>query len=124
MSWQTLARLIADAHVRQVVWNTVSLAGRHGGCARHDIGNALCIRDERVALPWKRAWHFVALLPTISPPILMALSLILLYGRRGLITHEVLGLQTTALYGFSGVGRRPDAFVFSLCLPDVAEPLS
>ena len=57
----------------------------------------------RVALPWKRAWHFIALLPTISPPILMALSLILLYGRRGLITHEVLGLQTSALYGFRGL---------------------
>src|SRR4029078_6217740 len=40
---------------------------------------------------------------TVSPPILTALSLILLYGRRGLITHEVLGLQTTALYGYRGL---------------------
>jgi iron(III) transport system permease protein len=57
----------------------------------------------RVAMPWKGLWHFLALLPTISPPILMALSLILLYGRRGLITNGVFGLQTTALYGYWGL---------------------
>jgi len=102
VSGETLARLIVDAHIRQVVWNTVWL-----GATVAVLGTALAAlyayAMTRVALPWKRAWHFVALLPTISPPILMALSLILLYGRRGLITHEVLGLQTTALYGFRGL---------------------
>jgi iron(III) transport system permease protein len=33
----------------------------------------------------------------------MALGLILLYGRRGLITNELLGFQTNALYGFRGL---------------------
>ena len=102
VSSQTLARLIADAHVRQVVWNTVSLGGTVAVLGTI-LATLYAYAMTRVALPWKRAWHFVALLPTISPPILMALSLILLYGRRGLITHEVLGLQTTALYGFRGL---------------------
>ena len=101
-SAQTLARLVADPHIRQVVWSTVSL-----GVTVAVLGTILATlyayAMTRVALPWKRVWHFVALLPTISPPILMALSLILLYGRRGLITHEVLGLQTSALYGYRGL---------------------
>src|SRR5205814_6667318 len=96
------ARLIGDASIRQVVWRTLWL-----GATVAVLGTALATlyayAMTRVALPWKRAWHFIALLPTISPPILMALSLILLYGRRGLVTHELLGLQTTALYGYWGL---------------------
>jgi iron(III) transport system permease protein len=102
LSSQTLARLVADPHIRQVVWSTVSL-----GVTVAVLGTILATlyayAMTRIALPWKRAWHFIALLPTISPPILMALSLILLYGRRGLVTHEVLGLQTSALYGYRGL---------------------
>ena len=102
VSARTLARLVGDRHVRQVAWNTVSL-----GATVALLGTALATlyayAMTRVALPWKRLWHFIALLPTISPPILMALGLILLYGRRGLVTHEVLGLSTSALYGYRGL---------------------
>ena len=102
LSAQTLARLVADPHIRQVVWNTMSL-GVTVAVLGTTLATLYAYAMTRVALPWKRVWHFIALLPTISPPILMALSLILLYGRRGLITHEVLGLQTSALYGYRGL---------------------
>ncbi len=102
VSATALVRLLADAHVRQVVWSTLWL-----GATVAVLGTTLAAlyayAMTRVALPWKRAWHFIALLPTISPPILMALSLILLYGRRGVITHEMLGLSTSALYGYRGL---------------------
>ena len=102
VSAQTLARLVADPHIRQVVWSTVSL-GVTVAVLGTTLATLYAYAMTRVALPWKRVWHFIALLPTISPPILMALSLILLYGRRGLVTHEVLGLQTSALYGYRGL---------------------
>lgn len=97
-----LANLLGDRNVRQVVVNTLVL-----GAATAILGTLLATlyayAMTRVALPGKRLWHFIALLPTISPPVLMALSLILLYGRRGLVTHELLGLDTKALYGFRGL---------------------
>jgi iron(III) transport system permease protein len=102
LSPQTLARLVADPHIRQVVWSTMSL-GVTVAVLGTTLATLYAYAMTRVALPWKRVWHFIALLPTISPPILMALSLILLYGRRGLITHEVLGMQTSALYGYRGL---------------------
>jgi iron(III) transport system permease protein len=102
LSTQTLARLVADPHIRQVVWSTVSL-GVTVAVLGTTLATLYAYAMTRVALPWKRVWHFIALLPTISPPILMALSLILLYGRRGLVTHEVLGLETSALYGYRGL---------------------
>ena len=101
-SVRTLARLVADPHIRQVVWNTLGLGGT---VALLGMAIAACYAYAltRIELPWKRVWHFIALLPTISPPILMALSLILLYGRRGLVTHGVLGMSTSALYGYRGL---------------------
>ncbi len=97
-----IAALLADPSTRTVLWNTLGL-----GAAVAVIGTILATAYAyamtRVAMPGKKIFHFLALLPTISPPILMALSLILLYGRRGLITHGVFGLQTTALYGFWGL---------------------
>jgi iron(III) transport system permease protein len=102
LSARTLARLVADRHTRQVAADTVLL-----GVTVALLGTALATlyayAMTRVALPWKRFWHFIALLPTISPPILMALGLILLYGRRGLVTHELLGFSTSGLYGYRGL---------------------
>jgi iron(III) transport system permease protein len=97
-----LAALLGEAHTRQVVIDTFAL-----GATVAVLGTLLALAYAyamtRIALPWKPLWHFLALLPTISPPILMALSLILLYGRRGVITHGLFGLETTALYGFRGL---------------------
>jgi iron(III) transport system permease protein len=102
LSLAPLAAQVGDAHVRQVVVNTFAL-----GVTVAVLGTLLALAYAyamtRIALPWKPMWHFLALLPTISPPILMALSLILLYGRRGIVTHGLLGLESTALYGFRGL---------------------
>ena len=102
VTWAPLAKLLSDRNVRQVVWNTL-LLGVTVAVLGTILATLYAYAMTRVALPWKPFWHFLALLPTISPPVLMALSLILLYGRRGLVTHELLGLDTTALYGFRGL---------------------
>src|SRR5207253_1409963 len=99
---QPLFNLVADRHVRQVVWNTL-LLGVSVALLGTLLATLYAYAMTRVALPWKPLWHFLALMPTISPPVLMALSLILLYGRRGVVTHELLGLDSTALYGFRGL---------------------
>jgi iron(III) transport system permease protein len=97
-----IGRLLADPYNRQIIWNTLAL-GFTVAAAGTMLATLYAYAMTRVETPWKPVWHFIALLPTISPPILMALSLILLYGRRGLVTHELLGLQTTALYGYWGL---------------------
>jgi iron(III) transport system permease protein len=102
LSFAPLVKLLADSYTRRVLWNTLLL-----GLTVATLGTILAAlyayAMTRVATSWKGLWHFFALLPTISPPILMALSLILLYGRRGLITHGLFGLQSTVLYGYWGL---------------------
>lgn len=102
MSAATLVQLLGDPYIQIVLRNTL-LLGLSVAVAGTILATLYAYVMTRVAIPWKPAWHFIALLPTISPPILMALSLILLYGRRGLITNGLLGLQTTILYGFWGL---------------------
>ena len=45
----------------------------------------------------------MAILPIISPPFMFALSVILLFGRNGLITAKLLNLDTGGVYGLKGL---------------------
>ncbi|MEO8135129.1 MAG: iron ABC transporter permease [Betaproteobacteria bacterium] len=102
LSLAPIVKLLADPSTRQVLWNTL-LLGFSVAVAGTILATLYAYAMTRVAMPCKGFFHFLALLPTISPPILMALSLILLYGRRGLITNGLFGMQTTALYGYWGL---------------------
>jgi iron(III) transport system permease protein len=61
----------------------------------------------RCNIPLKRFVHALTLVPTISPPFAIALSTILLFGRSGLITKELLHIQykpgDTGVYGLGGI---------------------
>ena len=61
----------------------------------------------RCNMPFKRVMHALTLLPTISPPFAIALSAILLFGRSGFITKDVLHIQfqpgDTGIYGMNGL---------------------
>ena len=61
----------------------------------------------RVGVPFPRAVHALALVPTISPPFAIAIATILLFGRNGLITRHLLHIQFTHgvndVYGLDGL---------------------
>lgn len=49
-------------------------------------------------------FKIVSLLPTISPPFLVAIAIILLFGNNGLITNKILGMaMNSGLFGIPGV---------------------
>ena len=52
---------------------------------------------------FKKIFDFIAILPIISPPFVVALSAILLFGRVGLITRGLLGIKNAEIYGFHGL---------------------
>ncbi|MBW7881789.1 MAG: ABC transporter permease subunit [Caldilineaceae bacterium] len=61
----------------------------------------------RCNFPFGRAVHVVTLLPTISPPFAIAIASVLLFGRNGLITRQILGIRfgpnTNDIYGLDGL---------------------
>jgi iron(III) transport system permease protein len=95
-------RIFALPYYRNVLANTLVLAGAVA-CLGTLMGFAYAFVVIRVAIPRPGLFHLLALLPTISPPFIFGLSIIMLLGRRGLVTHGLLGLTTGALYGLPGL---------------------
>ena len=52
--------------------------------------------------PGKRFFKFISLLPLLSPPFVVALAWILLFGRRGLITYELFKTHWS-IFGWKGL---------------------
>lgn len=56
----------------------------------------------RLPVPCKKLFRFVTLLPIVSPPFIVALSYILLFGAQGIISKKLLGLNID-IYGWTGL---------------------
>src|SRR3990172_8490577 len=71
------------------------------------VGFIFAYAVVRCQIPGKRYVHWLALIPTVSPPFALALSMILLFGRNGLITRKLLGIQfelgMNDIYGLDGL---------------------
>jgi iron(III) transport system permease protein len=71
------------------------------------VGFLFAYTMVRCSPPFKRFLHAITLVPTISPPFAIALATILLFGRSGLITKELLNIQykpgDTGVYGLGGI---------------------
>ena len=71
------------------------------------VGFIFAYAIVRCQIPGKRFVHWLALLPTVSPPFALALSMILLFGRNGLITRKLLGIEfelgMNDIYGLDGL---------------------
>lgn len=53
--------------------------------------------------PFKGLLKFISILPMVSPPFVLALSAIILFGQFGLVTRHLLGITDFNIYGFKGV---------------------
>jgi len=71
------------------------------------LGFVFAYTAVRCNVPYPRLFHVVTLLPTISPPFAIAIATILLFGRNGLITKQILGINFTVgvndIYGLDGL---------------------
>lgn len=67
------------------------------------IGFLFAYALTKTKITGKKFFQTMAILPMISPPFMFALSVILLFGRNGLITTHLLGLDTNGIYGLKGL---------------------
>jgi iron(III) transport system permease protein len=89
-----------------VAWNTLLLAVLVGiGTTALGLGFALI--TTRTGMRWKGALRALTILPIITPPFVIGLALILLFGRSGSVTailSDWLGIAPSRwIYGFPGV---------------------
>lgn len=67
------------------------------------LGFLFALLAERSRLRTRRLFGPVSILPIITPPFVLGLAIIYLFGRRGFVTHQVLGLNTPVFFGPLGV---------------------
>ena len=93
-------------HAWRVVYNTMvmGLGAATGGTL---LGFIFAYTLVRCNVPFARFFHVVTLLPTISPPFAIAIAAILLFGRNGLVTRQILGIRPVPgmndIYGLDGL---------------------
>ena len=96
---RVLAETLTKAFVWRALGNTLLLAATSALVATL-AGFLMAFAVTRTTMPGKRFIHMSALLPIISPPFVMALAIVILFGRSGLITRELLGIRNANVYGF------------------------
>jgi iron(III) transport system permease protein len=96
-----------------ILRNTLVLGLLVGACGTA-IGFLFAFVQTRLDVPFKRVLHVIALVPIVSPPFAIATATIVLYGRSGIITNGLFGLEYD-IYGLDGL-----TFVLSVSFFPVA----
>lgn len=89
-----------------VIWNSM-LLGTLCGLLTTVLGLAFALVAARTSFPFQRMLRLLTILPIITPPFVIGLAVILLFGRNGTITlflSENFGLTATRwIYGLPGI---------------------
>ena len=98
-------RIFSDYTFNNALRNTL-LLGALTGFGSMLIGLLFAYVDVYVHIRsrvTKKLFDVVSLLPVVSPPFVLSLSMMLLFGRSGLITRKLLGIYDADIYGLWGI---------------------
>lgn len=110
-------RIFKMTTFRHAITNTLWL-GIVSGIGATAIGFLFAYVDSYVDTGSKTVtglFKVVSILPVVSPPFVLSLSAILLFGRTGVITRGLLNLSNTQLYGWRGIALVQILTFFPVC---------
>lgn len=99
LNLEVIKNVIEKPRIYQTIWNSIKL-GITSAVISTIIGFIFAYSVTRTRMFGRKVFNFIAIFPVVSPPFVLALSMILLFGSSGLITRELLGMQSTDVYGF------------------------
>ena len=85
-----------------VVANTLKLGAISGLCSTI-VGFLFAYVDVYVRTKLRGIFKVVSMLPIVSPPFVLSLSMIMIFGKKGLITYHLLGIKNANIYGMHGI---------------------
>jgi iron(III) transport system permease protein len=94
-------RVLANEHWFEALWHSMAMAVLASGTATM-LGLAYAYALVRIHVRWSKLLHAVALLPILAPPFVISISYILLFGRNGLVTRQLLQMRLD-IYGWKGL---------------------
>jgi iron(III) transport system permease protein len=95
-------RLLAQPMVARATLNTLGL-GLVSASLATIIGTLLAFTLTLTDIPGRAAMRILTILPLVSPPFAVSFAFILLFGRRGLITYDLLHITQYNIYGPHGI---------------------
>ena len=96
-------RLLISSGENLKAFSNTLLLGTVVGILATAVGFLFAYCYIYLAIRGKKLFNLIAMLPMISPPFAVALSIILLFGSRGFITNTLLGLRDANIYGLKGL---------------------
>lgn len=110
-------RVLALTRFRTAFVNTIRL-GILTGVFSTAIGLLFAYVDVYVKVRTRmlgKLFNLVSLLPVVSPPFVLSLSTIVLFGRSGLITRSILKIYDSNIYGLWGIVIVQTLTFFPVC---------
>ena len=107
----------AKASFRTAITNTL-LVGALVGFLSTAIGLLFAYVEVYVKVKTRfmaGLFKVVSMLPVVSPPFVLSLSMIMLFGKAGIITRHLLGIYDNNVYGFSGITIVQTMTFFPVC---------
>lgn len=110
-------KIFKMTNFRHAISNTLWL-GLFSGIGSTVIGFLFAYVDSYVDVGSKivkKLFGVVSILPVVSPPFVLSLSAILLFGRTGVITRGLFNMNNTQLYGWRGIALVQILTFFPVC---------
>ena len=110
-------RILAMPSFRTAITNTLKV-GFLVGILSALIGLLFAYVEEYVQLKTKvlaGLFKVISLLPVVSPPFVLSLSMIMLFGKAGIITRYLLKIYENNVYGFWGIAIVQTLTFFPVC---------
>lgn len=99
---QGYVKNIKNAQVIATLKNTLVLGFLVGGLSTV-IGFIFAYTDSYIKTSFKKLFNVISILPIVSPPFVLCLSLIMLFGNKGIVSHGLLHLENSSIYGLKGL---------------------
>jgi len=101
-SFDVWKSILTNKQYLQALWGSIQL-GIVTATLSTLIGFLYAFAVARTSMKAKKVVTALATMPVISPPFSLTLSIILLFGKNGIITKQLLGLPNFNIYGLWGL---------------------
>ncbi len=98
ITFETIGDVLMNRSYRTTFFNSIKL-GAISAVIATVVGYLFAFTITRTAAPFRGFLKTMATLPVISPPFVLSLSIIFLFGRKGIITNNLLGITDFNVYG-------------------------
>ncbi len=101
-SLETWKTILTNKQYLRALWGSIRL-GTLTATFSTIVGFIFAFAVNRMKVKGKKFISTMGLLPVISPPFSLTLSIILLFGNNGLITKQLFGITNFSIYGLGGL---------------------